>query len=206
MEQLLKERQIDWLLHFTQAENLPNIFKYGLLPRSVINNRGIQSNFNDEYRYDDCSNAVCMSIEFPNYKMFYQLRKKNPEVDWVVLLLDAKILCDFDCAYCYANAGSAEMFNTPIEQRMGKKAFLHLFDDCPNGNTREKLNIGSWLPTNPQAEVLVFASIPVTYILKVFFEDRQTLNKYSNTIPDFIKVEVKQKAFSYREDYSFWQA
>ena len=69
MEQLLKQRRIDWLLHFTQAENLPNIFKYGLLQRSILETSRIKSCFNDEYRYDECTDAVCTSIEFPNYKM-----------------------------------------------------------------------------------------------------------------------------------------
>ena len=204
MEQLLNERKIEWLLHFTQAENLSNILKFGLLPRSVIKNYGIQSSFNDEYRYDNCLNAVCMSIEFPNYKMFYKLRQDNPDIEWVVLLLDAKILCDFECAFCYTNAGSATMYNIPIEQRMGKEAFLHLFEDCPNGPTRKELNIGDWYPTNPQAEVLVFDSISVDYILKVYFQEEKTFNKYCGSIPSFIKTGIKKKAFSYRKDWDFW--
>lgn len=72
MERILKQRQIDRLYHFTQAENLSNIFRYGLLPREILENEEIDSCFNDDYRFDNCLNAVCMSIEFPNYKMFYK--------------------------------------------------------------------------------------------------------------------------------------
>lgn len=170
MERILKQRNIDRLYHFTQAENLSNIFTYGLLPRKNLEEENIYSCFNDDYRYDDCLDAVCMSIEFPNYKMFYKLRQDDPNVDWAVLRLDAQILCDFECAYCWTNAGDASMYNIPLRERMGKRAFLGLFEDRPFYPKREELNISDWYPTNPQAEVLVFGVIPVTvfkmYILK----------------------------------------
>lgn len=123
MERILNDRQIEWLVHFTRAENLPNIFKYGLLPRSILLFNDISSCFNDNYRYDNCENAVCTTIEFPNYKMFYPLRQNNPEVDWAVLLLDAQIICDFECAFCSTNAGSAAMYNITIKERKGKGIF-----------------------------------------------------------------------------------
>lgn len=75
MKRFLKQRQINNLYHFTQAGNLLNIFKYGLLSREILEEEGIHSYFNDNYRFDNCPHAVCMSIEFPNYKMFYKLRK-----------------------------------------------------------------------------------------------------------------------------------
>ena len=74
MESFLKQNRIDWLYHFTRVENLPNILKYGLLPRETLEWNGIGSQFNDNYRHDCCLDAVCTSIEFPNYKMFYKYR------------------------------------------------------------------------------------------------------------------------------------
>ncbi len=96
MRSIMKQRQIDRLYHFTQAENLENIFRYGIVPRTILDQQGIQSSYNDDYRYDNCEDAVCTSIEFPNYKMFYKLRQDAPEMDWAVLRLDANILCDFN--------------------------------------------------------------------------------------------------------------
>lgn len=89
MERILRQRNINRLYHFTQAENLLNILTYGLLPRKKLEEENICSCFNDDYRYDACLGAVCMSIEFPNYKMFYKLRQDNPSADWAVLQLDA---------------------------------------------------------------------------------------------------------------------
>lgn len=163
MEKILKQHNINRLYHFTQAENLLNIFAYGLLPREKLEEKNIYSCFNDDYRYDACLNAVCMSIEFPNYKMFYKLRQDNPDIDWVVLQLDAQILCDFTCAYCRTNAGDASMHKIPLEERMSMNAFKGLFEDFSLSPTRAELGISDEYPTNPQAEVLVFGEIPVYY-------------------------------------------
>ncbi len=205
MEQILKERQIDWLFHFTQADNLPNIMEYGIMPRSELECYNIDFLYNDNYRYDNCKNAVCTSIEFPNYKMFYTLRQKNPDVDWVVILLDAHILLDFDCAFCTTNAGNSSMFNMSIEERKGNEAFLKLFEELPNGLTRKELEIRDWYPTDPQAEVLVFDTIPVNYIREVFFEKQQTKKKYMPYILDEILCQVKSNVFSWRIDRAYWR-
>lgn len=205
MDKILRQKKINNLLHFTRAENLENIFKYGLLPKNVLLCERISAVFNDEYRYDNCEDAVCTSIEFPNYKMFYTLRNNNPEVDWVVLLLDAKIICDFDCAFCCENAGSAAMYQTDIESRKGKRAFLKLFDDQAGCCSRSEMNLPSYYPTNPQAEVLVFANIPVEYIKCVYFYDYETLKKYKNLFYNQNMCHVCKKAFSYREDWEYWK-
>lgn len=205
MEQILKDRQIDWLMHFTQAENLPNIMEYGLMPRSELEFCEIDFSYNDDYRYDKCEDAVCASIEFPNYKMFYPLRCNNPDVDWAVLLLDSQIILDFDCAFCTTNAGNSNMFNMSITQRKGKRAFLKLFEELPNGPSRKELKIGDWYPTDPQSEVLVFDTILVQYIKSVFFNSQRIMENYMPYIPEEISCQVKHKVFSYRKDWEYWR-
>ncbi|MCX4299700.1 MAG: DarT ssDNA thymidine ADP-ribosyltransferase family protein [Lachnospiraceae bacterium] len=206
MRSIMKQRQIDRLYHFTQAENLENIFRYGIVPRTILDQQGIQSSYNDDYRYDNCEDAVCTSIELPNYKMFYKLRQDAPEMDWAVLRLDANILCDFNCAFCWTNAGDATMYSEPIEKRMGKKAFLELFGNKPEYPQRESLNIKDWYPTNPQAEVLVFGIIPIKYIQNVYFEKNDELQEYQKFIPKEISASVMTKVFAPREDWKAWQS
>ena len=137
--------------------------------------------------------------------MFYTLRQDNPEVDWVVLLLDAKILCDFDCAFCCENAGSANMYQTDIKSRKGIKAFLKLFDEQAGCYSRNKMNLPSNYPTNPQAEVLVFANIPVEYIKCVYFYNYKTMSKYANLFDDTNMCEVNTDFFYGRKDCNFWK-
>lgn len=205
MEKIFKNRKIDRLYHFTQAKNLANIFEYGLLPRETLERESISSSFNDANRFDKCLNAVCMSLEFPNYRMFYKLRQDNPDVDWTVLRLDVKILSNFKCAFCWTNAGDATMFNTSLTERMGKEAFLELFENRPSYPRREDLNIADWFPTNPQAEILVFNTIPAKYIKNVFFDKQQILDKYKNIIPNNVDARVNTTYFKYRADYEKWK-
>lgn len=205
MERILKQRQINSLYHFTQAENLLSIFNYGLLPRKILENKGIHSCFNDDYRFDNCLCAICMSIEFPNYKMFYKLRQKDSAVDWAVLQLNAQILCDYPCAFCWTNAGDSAMFNTSLGERMSMNAFLELFENRQGYPEREKLKIADWYPTNPQAEVLVFGIIPINYVQNVYFQDEQVFAKYKNGIPSCIGVRVDDKVFKYRNDWEYWK-
>lgn len=205
MRRFLKERQIDRLYHFTQADNLKNIFRYGLLPRDELESRGIESSINDEWRFDGCCNAVCTSIEFPNYKMFYKLRRENPDVDWAVLELNAEIICDYQCAFNWTNAGDSISYNIPLDRRMTKAAFEALFADREGYPIREELKIPDWYPTNPQAEVLIFNRIPISYIKGVFFENEDKYLKYQEIIPNDIYATFNNNLFKWRKDYEFWK-
>ncbi len=205
MEKILKKKKIDTLYHFTRCENLEKIFRYGLLPRSVLDKKKIDSYYNDEYRYDGCLDAVCLSIEFPNYKMFYRLRMENPNTEWAVIKLNARLLCDSTCAYCWTNAGDQSMVSISLEERMKKKTFLDLFENKKGYPKREELGLEDWYPTNPQAEVLVFDKIDVAYIEAVLFDDQKVLNKYFKCIHPNVQADVDVSVFKYRKDYTHWR-
>ncbi len=201
MREILLRRNIKYLMHFTRVENLQSILRKGLYPREELDEDSCI--FNDAYRYDCCENAVCTSIEFPNYKMFYTLRLANPNTQWVVLAIDAQILLDVPCAFCETNAGSEVMYQIPIRQRMGASALERLFKDDSFGRKRAELNIPDCYPTNPQAEVLVFGRIPTKYIKYVIFNNRTLLQKYD--FPAGIEGVVNTDFFYGRQDYQKWQ-
>lgn len=203
MEEILRERNIRNIIHFTRAENLLGILDKGLLPRMALDED--ESIFNDAYRYDNCENAICASIEFPNYKMFYTLRLNEPGTEWVVLILDASILLDFQCAYCETNAGSEEMYSMSLSNRMGTDAFLRMFAANSDGRRREDLGIPDYYPTNPQAEILIFGEIPIDYIKCIIFDSYLTLGKYRPYIPEKIKAIVDRDYYFARKDYKHWQ-
>lgn len=92
IRKFVESRGITSLLHFTKVANVPGILSHGLLGRKTIARRGLDAEFNDQYRYDNAADAVCASISFPNYKMFYSLQLKNSDEDWVVISLHPKIL------------------------------------------------------------------------------------------------------------------
>lgn len=205
MQQLIEEKGIKSLYHFTNVDNLDSISRHGLIPRSNLTLGNIPFHYNDEYRYDGCLNAVCMSIEFPNYKMFYSLRRRHPDYNWAVLKIDANVLVEFNCAYSWTNAADAATSGTSIEERKGKDAFLELFQDREGYPRRTTLDIPKYYPTNPQAEVLVFDTIPIRYISTLIFDKDTLTEEYRNLLPDTFSFSTDSNMFKWRKDYRSWQ-
>ena len=205
MKRIMEERNIDRLYHFTQASNLKSILEHGIMPKDDLDYLGITSRCNDEYRFDGCTNAVCTSLEFPNYRMFYSLRMKQRDIDWAVIMLDARIVYELPCAFCWTNASDSMVSAIPIQQRMGRNAFENLFADHPDYPKREQLHIPDFYPTNPQAEVLVFDTIPVEYIKYIYFENVSTHSKYIDVISQITDSSWNPTLFAPRKDWEFWQ-
>ena len=57
------------------------------------------------------------------------------------------------------------------------------------------MNLPSCYPTNPQAEVLVFANIPVKYIKFVYFCNYETLEKYIEIFDNTNMCKVSRNYF-----------
>ena len=195
IQRICKERGITTLCHFTRIENLHSILRQGLLGKSVLKKHGQQFLFNDDKRLDRCPQANCLSISFPNDKMFYSIReekKKAQEANdsqWVVLVLDAKILWEFVCAFCKENAASNAIREVDLEDRKKPDVLEGMFvDDYRDirGKVyqRHSLQIPENYPTHPQAEVLVFDTIPAEYINEVHFYDDTALQTWSKDNPE----------------------
>lgn len=205
LENSIQNHGVEYLVHFTRCDNLKNIFKYGLLNRTYISNHSIDSDFNDSYRMDGYENAICTSISFPNYKMFYRLRVDNPNVKWVIIVINKKILLEKECAFCIDNAASNSERLIPIQIKKGKKAFNYLFDEYPNQVSRSVLGIDYNMTTNPQSEVLVFGNIELKYIFGLLFENKHDQKEYKKYIPEGIGDIVRSDFFKGRKDYEYWR-
>ena len=127
LRQICDERGITTLLHFTRIENLSSILQKGLLGRSLLEESGQDFVWNDEQRLDAHKEAVCLSISFPNYRMFYSIREKKKETNeandsqWVILLLDTNILWELDCTFFQENAASNVTNRIIPEARSGER-------------------------------------------------------------------------------------
>lgn len=206
MKSVVETRGIQSLMHFTRVENLISIFEHGLLPVDSLNKQEMDFQFNDQIRLDNCKNASCLSIQFPNYKMFNKYRcKEDKNIDWVVLGIKTEVLWEKDCAFCVENAASSNVRHKSLEERKGIEAFNRLYDEYPGKPSRSQLCLEDSFPTNPQAEVLVFDIIEPKYIWGIAFKDKQTQNKYNSLIPSHVSSEVAREMFSYRIDYEAWK-
>lgn len=178
IESIVRDRGITQLLHFTRTENLSTILSEGLLPISEIERRSLPTRCNDNLRLDGRPNAISLSISFPNYRMFWKYRMENPSADWVVLMLDPGILTTHVCAYCHLNAADHRMRHQPQRDLSGVKAFEAMFAD--SDSLRRQPSLRDCDPTDPQAELLVFASIAPASIRHLVFQSHLVRDCYAD--------------------------
>ncbi len=202
----VQKREIKHVLHFTKIENLPSIIQNGLLPRANLDSCNIAYHHNDEIRVDYCENASCLSISFPNYKMFYSYRMNDASQEWTVISLSPRLLWEKDCAFCYSNAASFDISSIQIADRKKPEAFLKMFDEFEEYPKRSELRIKNCCPTNPQAEVLVFEVIELNFFQGFFFQNRNAMESCQNNIEPLKKIPCRcgASAFSPRGDYEYW--
>lgn len=211
IKEFVEARKIDSLFHFTNAANLSSILENGLLGRESLLDRDIDSLVNDKYRHDHVPDAICTSISFPNYKMFYQLQLLDEKADWAVIQLDPKILWEKPCAFCYSNAASTEVSRLSLDSRLGLGGLKSMFAEVSAGVPRGELAIPQNYTTDPQAEVLVLAPIGPEYILSINFNSKEKINDLPGIIsaikPFFGRHKFfhTKQLFTYRHDYKHWQ-
>ena len=136
--------------------------------------------------------------------MFWAIRRDNPDVEWIVLVISASILWEKECAFCKENAASANVTCIPIGDRKGLNAFNSIYEEFPQKPSRIELGIPPKFPTNPQAEVLVFDTIEPDYILGGYCETRTRSAELRERYPDY-KFKKKTWPFSYRQDWGHWR-
>lgn len=187
IKKILQTRGIQYLCHFTRIENLDSILTHGLIPRNGLYNKKFNNNsdlitisgiFNDEIRLDNHEDATCLSISFPNSKMFYKYRQQS-NAQWAVIVLDANVLIDKDCAFYPTNAACNSINDNPIEAFQGPNALENLFDETEE--EREGLLLKD--PTDVQAEVLVFNKIEPKYIVGCAFSSKSITDDYRRRYP-----------------------
>lgn len=128
IEGIVESRGIEYLIHFTQADNLASIVRQGLLSVEEAKRRGVNVRTNDANRYDGYLNAISVSVSFPNAQMFYKLRKLHPEIDWVLLLIDPAVLFEKRCGFCRFNAADKRTPKRNEGALMGARQFEQMFD------------------------------------------------------------------------------
>jgi hypothetical protein len=144
-----------------------------------------------------------LSIEFPNYKMFYGIQKDHAGETWVIVVVHPQALWDLDCAFCAANAASNGVTSIPLAQRKTVGAMEAMYADWPN-KPRAELNIPNSYPTNPQAEVLALRGVPRAYILGVLTLNETVRQQLMVKHPG-VDIRANASYFRYRRDYAHWK-
>ncbi|MEA5160996.1 DarT ssDNA thymidine ADP-ribosyltransferase family protein [Cereibacter johrii] len=99
----IDQRNIPFLVHFTQIENLPGIMDHGLLSQRAIVARGLPALASHPGRLDGNDDAVSVSIASSDFGMFGAKRHGLPGSRWVLLLLHLDILWKLECRFHACN-------------------------------------------------------------------------------------------------------
>ena len=183
IQEVVKQRNINRLFHFTHSDNLSSILENGLLSRSELDDETNEYNyhFNDEDRIDGHLDGICLSISFPNAKMFWKYRSLKPG-DWVILEINPSILWTKNCAFYPTNAASNNVRFNELELIKGDAAFSALFSDEVFGIQRD-VNLPAEYTTDVQAEVMVFEKIDPLYIVNTFHSNKQSAEHFKGLHP-----------------------
>lgn len=197
---LAEERGVVQLLHYTPLDNVPHILRFGLVPRAHLMIPAVRMVLNpritDAVRDEDFLEKNCISISFPNWKLFYAMRQKFSRWQWAVLRLDTAAAAEFVCEFVPTNAANPE-----TQHLSGLEAARRVFS---GEALRRQLGLASHEPTDPQAEVLADSVIPPAMVLEVCVEStsaREVLASRGVTT----RVSVEPALFAPRRDYASWR-
>lgn len=211
IQNLCIERGVTSLMHFTRLGNLASVLQDGLISRHDLELRSRYQNFlfSDSERYDGCKDAICMSISFPNYKMFWTRRQQILD-HWIVLDIDARILWELDCAFCSENAASRAVRRVPLTIRKSPSALRQIFQDFTGADEtvrRSDLMIPKNYPTHPQTEVLVFDRVAPYYIQRVYFQTNMDRIRWMSQglVSCTSEMLVDRRYFASSSSPRFWE-
>lgn len=188
---LAEALKIPYLVHFTRTSNLASILEHGLQPRSACGRLGIQPTINDDLRLDGREDGISLSLSHPNGKMFYRLRKENPEEKWVILAVHPKVLWEKKVLFCKHNAADARVSGQAAEALAHPDAFAGMFTEIENIKSRAEQSLRSFDPTDVQAEVLVMEPIEPDHIHAAAFDDQVTQTQFAGILGARQNIFVK---------------
>lgn len=165
LQQQVKDRGIDYLVHFTHVDNLPSIKRLGLLPRNVLIKLGIPHIALYPNRYDGTS-GICLSVMYPNSSMLYHKRMEYGHDCWAFILVSPDVLWKNDCAFFAHNAACAMYRGINLDDLKTTDAFNAVFAEPQNGS-RRAMGLHSWCTTDLQAEVKAYKPISQDYFLEI---------------------------------------
>jgi len=193
INQLLVQREITTLYHFTHIKNVRKIGRFGIIPRFLLDYEAIRlvvkPYFSDHNRFDKRRDQSCFSITFPNYRMLYKKRQEDAD-RWVVLKLNANLLRTHYFEFTCKNGAASSVPRTP-----GVTGLARLFN---NESLRISKNLKSNETTDPQAESVTDSYIKPTAI-EIVYVHNESQKQYLERRG--IKAMINKEVFGNRHDF-----
>lgn len=169
IQEEIKQRKITRLCHFVHTNKLLYILHNsdGINAVDFISKDTLDQN--DTQRLDGKTDFINCSIQYPNWWYLRRVKENNPIFsDWAILFIDPIVATFESTEFCKMNA--AKRYGAYIKK--GYKAFQEIFEQQTGSQFRTPKMLPN-APTDDQAEVLVYQSIPVEYITGIAFENAE---------------------------------
>jgi hypothetical protein len=159
----LNRRKIKHLYHFTHIDNLESILRFGLRPKTILNDEGISFVETDPDRLDEITQSVSFSLEYPN-EWLLKSKIKSFGNKFVMLQLPASLLLSHPFLAFPGNAAGGvfrdHRISNPSEY-IGLRGIQNMFLS-PHVRNLNKLESNE--PTDIQAEVLILSPVGVEQV------------------------------------------
>ena len=168
---VIENRGITRLVHFTDYRNLELIKEYGILSVAEMDRLGVTYHPNDSQRLDRRRNRISCSITVHNRYLLKEFQTRNAR-KWIRIYIDPKVCYRKNCKFFYTNAANSIFqipnINTDLKSPM---AFNRMFEnpiEVPTSSgSRSIQRYGKPRnePTDVQAEVMIKKRIPKEFLL-----------------------------------------
>ena len=209
----LKKRNVKYLVHFTQIDNLLSILNNGIIPKLYLERNDINYKINDSNRYDEMEFGSCFTFSFPNYRMLYKIRKECDNRKYVILLINISVISSIKynhIAFFPTNVANSK-YKDRFHEFHGINAVKSMFSDNQYENNKIPRFVSqSYYTSDPQAEIVISDVIGKSWIDKIIcendFEKRavKKILKQSGNVNSIPVVEDKS-LYAPRCDYEHWK-
>lgn len=205
IQAIINNKGLKYLVHFTNVLNLDSILKNGLYSNEDLDRNKIDAHTNDEHRLEELEDGICLSIKFPNSRMFYSCRQRDQSTKWCVLVLDISILYEKKCLFFDTNAAFGKFRNVDLKYLASAQALDGLFANEIQNKDGLLQRFNSLLTndtTDVQAEVICMEHIEPKYIQGAIFNSNDLMSLYGTNYPDkrFVSHQGRWGVFDNRNN------
>ena len=106
--EIIKERNITQLIHFTNEKNIYSILKNGLLNNDELHKRNLKYIYNDPERRDKWTFTISLSVTNKNSQLYeaFMYKQKLNNSDFVEIKINPNVIAEKECIFCDTNAAN----------------------------------------------------------------------------------------------------
>jgi hypothetical protein len=197
IKSFVEERGIEYLVHFTSIENLSGICRErAILSLTKLRELNCPYNQIDNERIDRQLQYIFCSVTYYNFLYHYLISSKSS--CWVLLHIRTDYMWKNKTQFCTTNAATDG--GAHLGRGLDKLQNLFAPQVFARRGIQTRFNKPENLPTNIQAEVLVYESISLEDVIKIVVKNRRDVEQVRGTGWEG-EIEIRPDLFQPRFDW-----